>query len=80
MTVFPGDEVGGFRVERLVAYQGKADCTYAGCTRRGGQARPDGTWDSGECVGWHCALCDAPCSSFGHGNCPRSGDVDGAAS
>lgn len=76
MTLWPGDEVGGrFRVERLVAYQGKADCRDARCTRRGGHMREDGSWDLGECFGWHCSLCDAPCSSQGH-NCPRSSEAD----
>lgn len=74
MTVWPGDKIGEFTVERLVAYQGKTDCTYMGCTRRGCRERADGTWDLGVCMGWHCALCDAPCSSMGH-DCPRKGDV-----
>lgn len=75
MTVFPGDTVGGrFKVERLVAYQGNADCTSWQCTRRGSHQRADGSWEPGECFGWHCALCDAPCSMYGH-DCPRAGDV-----
>lgn len=78
MTVFPGDTVGRFKIDRLVAYQGNPDCTYAGCTRRGSFMRTDGTWHPGECYGWHCSLCDAPTSMMGH-KCPRAADVqDGA--
>ena len=36
MTVFPGDVVGDrFAAQRLVAYQGNADCTSWECTRVG---------------------------------------------
>lgn len=74
MTIFPGDEIGGFTVQRLVAYQGNPDCQFGGCTRRGSHQREDGTWDMGDCYGWHCSLCDAPTSMMGH-QCPRAGDV-----
>lgn len=74
MTIWPGDELTGgnghtFQVERLVAYQGKDGCTDPRCTRVGGGPRDDGTWEMGECRGWHCSRCDAACSSQGH-NCP----------
>jgi hypothetical protein len=45
--------------ERL-AYQGDTTCRNATCTRV-----------DGRCVGWHCAVCGAPCSSQGHHNCPE---------
>jgi hypothetical protein len=73
--MWPGDEVHGqdgetFTLSRQVAYRGNPDCTYLGCTR-------DGRKPLGEpgCYGWHCSLCDAPCSMMGH-DCPRAGDVE----
>jgi len=70
VTIFPGDEVGGFRIERLVAYRGNPDCTNPTCTRDGRKPLTEPG-----CFGWHCSLCDAPCSSQGHFNCPRAHEV-----
>jgi hypothetical protein len=72
---FPGDDVGGFELQRLVAYQGKPGCEDWRCTRRGSKQNEDGTWDMGECMGYHCPLCDQPANSYGHHDCPRAGDV-----
>jgi len=55
------------RIVGPLAYQGKEGCTDIRCTRRDARAFMDGT-DDGPCYGWHCAYCDAPCSSMGH-NC-----------
>lgn len=76
MTIWPGDIIEGddgqrFEIERLVAYQGKPDCDSWACTRRGSRQREDGTWDMGECFGYHCSLCDEPTSMYGHRDCPK---------
>lgn len=75
MTLWPGDTIGRFAVERLVAYRGNQDCASWECTRVGSHQREDGTWDMGRCVGYHCPLCDAPTNSYGHHDCSRAGDV-----
>ena len=54
------------RVVGPLAYQGKKDCRDIRCTRRDVQAFARG--EASECIGWHCAYCDQPCSSQGH-NC-----------
>lgn len=66
---WPGDVISGrFKVIRQVAYMGNAECVSPIC-RRSWPITPG-------CLGWHCSLCDAPCSSFGHGkSCPRADDV-----
>lgn len=66
MTAFPGDQIGRFQVERLVAVQGSPDCDSNECTRGPG----------GRCMGYHCPLCDAPTNMYGHHNCARQTDVD----
>jgi hypothetical protein len=75
--IWPGDEFVAdsgrrYKIVALVAYQGREDCQDSRCTRRGWGIREDGSFDYGECAGWHCSLCDAPCSSQGHFGCPRS--------
>lgn len=73
MTIWPGDIVGDrFEVSHLVAFRGSEGCTSLECTRRGAHQREDGSWDPGECIGWHCPLCDAPTNSYGHHNCARA--------
>ena len=47
---------------QYVAYQGKEGCRSITCTRKFGPDGPD--WS--RCYGYHCAKCDAPCSSQGH--------------
>lgn len=74
MTLWPGDEIIAddgetFRVERLMAYRGREGCTSWQCTRLNSRMRNDGTWDAGDCYGWHCSGCDAPTSMMGH-DCP----------
>jgi rubredoxin len=59
--VKPGDKLvtddgRTFVLGTQVAAQGKEGCTDPGCTRI-----------NGVCVGWHCPVCGAPTSSFGHG-------------
>lgn len=66
MTLWPGDVVGGFEVERLVAIQGLEGCTNMTCTRL---INPDTGEDMG-CVGYHCPVCDAPTGWMGH-DCPK---------
>lgn len=74
MSLWPGDQILGdddkrFTVDRLAAYRGKEGCQSPYCTQLN-ISKP-----SASCYGWHCALCDAPCSSHGHSDCPRAGDV-----
>jgi len=54
----------GFKIERQIAYQGKKGCRDIRCTRTN-----VGDWENSECIGWHCSVCDEPCSSQGH-TCP----------
>ena len=69
MTLMPGDNVGGFELQHLVAVAGEhPDCTSLECRRR---QLPDG---STVCMGYHCPLCDAPTNSYGHHDCPRASD------
>jgi hypothetical protein len=60
---------GGWDLGPLLAYQGKPGCADVECTRVM-HRREDGSWAGGECVGWHCSRCDAPCSPMGH-RCAR---------
>lgn len=55
-----------FQIIGPLAYQGKEGCEDARCTRRGITRNDDGSFDIGECIGWHCSYCDEPCSSQGH--------------
>lgn len=64
---FPGDVVGGFELQRLVAVQGKEGCTNPMCRRVEGESH---------CRGYHCPLCDAPTNMYGHHDCPRAADVE----
>jgi hypothetical protein len=64
----------GFVTVGPLAYRGKPDCDNVTCTRLIGT---DGKW-SKDCMGWHCAYCDAPCSSQGH-RCDASDAVLGEA-
>lgn len=48
----------------LAAYEGKKGCQDARCRHW----FIDGKM-SEDCIGWHCAHCDEPCSSQGH-RCP----------
>jgi hypothetical protein len=57
-----------YTIGRLLAYQGKIGCTNGRCTQVG-FAR-----EKNMCFGWHCADCDAPCTSQGHFNCPERND------
>lgn len=70
---WPGDRPGDVIRNRLVAYRGNPDCTSLTCTRDGRKPLTEPG-----CFGYHCSLCDAPCSSQGHFNCPRAGDVANA--
>lgn len=71
----PGDILEGDNGMRFViaegpvAVQGVQGCTSWECTRRGSYQREDGTWDPGECMGYHCATCGQPSSMVGHRNC-----------
>lgn len=47
---------------RAMAYEGKDDCTSMYCRRFVGLDEPG-------CIGWHCAVCDEPCSQYGHPEC-----------
>lgn len=60
-----------------LAYQGKAGCKDVRC-RRMVERHEDGTTTLGNCLGWHCSYCDAPCGSMGHG-CDASKAVLGEA-
>lgn len=51
-------ETGDWTPGEQIAYRGKKDCTNPTCTRR--------DFRSGDCWGWHCSLCHAPCGSQGH--------------
>ena len=60
----PGDNVGGYELGSMLAYQGGDDCQDPSCTRT--------NWtvdDLGVCVGWHCAICHEPSSMLGHKDC-----------
>ena len=52
----------GIEIVAPLAYRGKAGCQDVSCTRYYG---PDPQPPA--CLGWHCAYCDAPCGSQGHG-------------
>lgn len=69
----PGDKLVGdngmeFMVGQMVAYQGKEDCTDVRCSHRyeNGKLLPG-------CMGYHCAICHAPCSMMGHKKCLEKG-------
>lgn len=47
---------------KLMAYQGKEDCTSWSCRRLVGLDEPG-------CLGWHCAICHEPSSQYGHEAC-----------
>lgn len=67
--------VGGrFQLGHHVAMRGLEGCTSWQCTRRGSCQREDGSWDPGECVGYHCPVCLAPTSMYGH-RCPDRGEA-----
>lgn len=68
----------GFKLIGPLAYGGKADCDSVTCRRVGVYRREDGSWDLGECAGWHCSYCDAPTSYQGH-NCDAAEAVLGEA-
>lgn len=57
-----------FRLIAPLAYQGKIGCQDVRCTRMFHKDPETGkvSMDLTECIGWHCAHCDAPCSSQGH--------------
>jgi hypothetical protein len=62
LEVAPGVIVGP------VAYRGKVGCTDVTCTRS--------VTDDVRCFGWHCSVCDRPCSMQGHhGGCPEVRDA-----
>lgn len=68
-----------FKMIGPLAYGGKKDCESVMCRRSGGRGRlDDGTWDFGECVGWHCSYCDEPTSYQGH-NCDAAEAILGEA-
>jgi hypothetical protein len=67
------DLIGGrFEVQHQMSYWGKEGCRDPRCTRTGYNG-PD---DPGECIGYHCHLCGAPTSMYGH--CVGGRYVDGA--
>lgn len=49
-------------INRMLAYEGRNDCTSPTCRRYIG-------WDEPGCIGWHCAVCDLPSSQHGHVLC-----------
>jgi hypothetical protein len=64
--VKPGDIIGDrWEVLNQMSYQGKEDCTDPRCTRDG----------DGRCRGYHCHLCGASTSMYGH--CVTGRYVDG---
>jgi hypothetical protein len=63
MSLHGGNEQ--WEIGPLIAYQGKPGCTDSQCTRVI-YRHEDGSWEAGECVGWHCSRCHAPCASMGH--------------
>lgn len=65
MTLWPDDTLDGFKIERLVAYQGKEGCTDVRCRQMSGAT---------SCFGYHCPLCDAPTGMMGH-DCQRQGEL-----
>lgn len=62
----------GAKVVGPLAYQGKEGCESMVCRV---MPQDDGTY---LCMGWHCAYCDEPCSSQGHG-CDAAETLLGAA-
>jgi hypothetical protein len=67
----PGDIIDDrWQVLNQMSYQGKEGCQDPRCTRS--SIGPDGI---GECRGYHCHLCDAPTSMYGH--CVTGRYVDG---
>jgi hypothetical protein len=61
-----------YRIIGPLAYRGKEGCRNVTCTRM------DVTDSTSACYGWHCAYCDEPCSSMGHG-CDAAKAILGAA-
>jgi hypothetical protein len=52
-----------------MAYEGKEGCDDLMCRRMMGPNGPD----LARCMGWHCAVCHAPTSMYGHDTC-REGE------
>lgn len=75
VEIVEGDE-SRYEVGRLMAYQGKRDCTSLRCRRM----YLPGSKEMGECLGWHCAVCDEPSSQYGHPDCAPKEGTDASAS
>ena len=59
--------IGQYEIGPALAYEGKEGCSDTHCRRR----IIDGVPDWSRCHGYHCPHCHAPCSMFGHRDCPN---------
>lgn len=71
---------GNFEIGPMLAYQGKDGCESTLC-RRMVKRSDDGSFLIGPCLGYHCPICDEPCSMMGHSECQRTlgMNIDGDA-
>lgn len=63
---FTSESGATYTVLAPLAYQGKAGCEHPLCTRVVGESG---------CRGYHCSVCDEPCSMMGHAKCAGARDA-----